>query len=104
MEEVPLEVVVPVRLSLLRVELADELREVVVPVLLEVHVAQEETKSGFSVEEIADLAPLIELNHASPLLKEYPGLNNRLSLSVMQSDRDKGDKSKVPEAIAGADG
>ena len=47
----------------------------VVPVLLEVHVAQEETKSGFSVEEIADLAPLIELNHASPLLKEYPGLN-----------------------------
>lgn len=34
MEEVPLEVVVPVRLSLLRVELADELREVVVPVLL----------------------------------------------------------------------
>lgn len=47
----------------------------VVPVLLEVHVAQEETKSGFSVEEIADRAPLIELNHASPLLKEYPGLN-----------------------------
>lgn len=47
----------------------------VVPVLLEVHVAQEETKSGFSIEEIADLAPLIELNHASPLLKEYAGLN-----------------------------
>ena len=47
----------------------------VVPVLLEVHVAQEETKSGFSVEEIADLQPLIELNHAAPLLREYPGLN-----------------------------
>ena len=47
----------------------------VVPVLLEVHVAQEETKSGFSVEEIADLAPLIDLNHAAPMLREYPGLN-----------------------------
>ncbi len=47
----------------------------VVPVLLEVHVAQEETKSGFSVDEMADLAPLIELNHAAPVLREYPGLN-----------------------------
>ena len=47
----------------------------VVPVLLEVHVAQEETKSGFSIEEIADLQPLIDLNHAAPMLREYPGLN-----------------------------
>ena len=47
----------------------------VVPVLLEVHVAQEETKSGFSIEEIADLQPLIDLNHASPMLREYPGVN-----------------------------
>ena len=47
----------------------------VIPVLLEVHIAQEESKSGFSPEEIADLQPLIDLNHASPLLREYPGLN-----------------------------
>ena len=47
----------------------------IVPVLLEVHVAQEETKSGFSIEESADLQPLIDLNHAAPLLREYPGLN-----------------------------
>ena len=47
----------------------------VVPILLEVHVAQEETKSGFSVQEMADLQPLIDLNHAAPFLREYPGLN-----------------------------
>ena len=63
----------------------------VVPVLLEVHVAQEETKSGFSVEEIADLAPLIELNHASPLLKEYPGLNicGIMGMASNTDDRDQ---------------
>lgn len=47
----------------------------VVPVLLEVHVAAEETKSGFSPDEMESLAPLIELNHAAPFLREYPGLN-----------------------------
>lgn len=47
----------------------------VVPVLLEVHVAEEETKSGFSVQEIADMQAVIDLNHASPFLREYPGVN-----------------------------
>ena len=47
----------------------------VVPVLLEMHVAEEETKSGFAPDELESLAPLIELNHAAPMLREYPGLN-----------------------------
>lgn len=47
----------------------------VVPVLLEMHVAQEETKTGFDPDELEGLAPLIELNHAAPFLREYPGLN-----------------------------
>lgn len=47
----------------------------VVPVLLEVHVAEEETKSGFSVQEIADMQAIIDLNHAAPFLREYPGVN-----------------------------
>lgn len=47
----------------------------VVPVLLEVHVAEEETKSGFAPDEMEALAPLIDLNHAAPMLREYPGLN-----------------------------
>ena len=47
----------------------------VVNVLLEVHVAEEETKSGFAPDEIAGLQPLVELNHAAPFLREYPGVN-----------------------------
>ena len=63
----------------------------IVPVLLEVHVAQEETKSGFSIEEIADLQPLIDLNHAAPLLREYPGLNicGIMGMASNTDDRDQ---------------
>jgi pyridoxal phosphate enzyme (YggS family) len=63
----------------------------IVKVLLEVHVAQEETKSGFSIEEIADLQPLIDLNHAAPLLREYPGLNicGIMGMASNTDDRDQ---------------
>lgn len=44
----------------------------VVDVLLEVHVAEETSKSGFSVAEAQDMAGVIELNHAPAFLREYP--------------------------------
>lgn len=47
----------------------------VVNVLLEVHVAEEVTKTGFSIQEIADLQPVIDLNHAPAFIREYPGVN-----------------------------
>lgn len=47
----------------------------VINVLLEVHVAKEESKSGFSLEEAEALAGIIELNHGPAFLREYPHVN-----------------------------
>ena len=47
----------------------------VVNVLLEFHVAEELTKSGFSPEDADSLQAIIDLNHAPAFLREYPGVN-----------------------------
>lgn len=47
----------------------------VINVLLEVHVAKEETKTGFSLEEAEALAGIISLNHGPAFLREYPHVN-----------------------------
>lgn len=57
--------------------ISDEAQKVgrVVPVLLEFHVAQEVTKSGFSPDDVDSLQAIIDLNHAPAFLREYPGVN-----------------------------
>lgn len=47
----------------------------VVNVLIEFHVAEELTKSGFSPEDADSLQAIIDLNHAPAFLREYPGVN-----------------------------
>ena len=47
----------------------------VVNVLIEFHVAEELTKSGFSPEDANSLQAIIDLNHAPAFLREYPGVN-----------------------------
>lgn len=47
----------------------------VVNVLIEFHVAEELTKSGFSPEDADSLQEIIDLNHAPAFLREYPGVN-----------------------------
>lgn len=47
----------------------------VVNVLLEFHVAQELSKTGFSVEDAEALQAIVDLNHAPAFLREYPGVN-----------------------------
>lgn len=47
----------------------------VVNVLIEFHVAEELTKSGFSPENADSLQAIIDLNHAPAFLREYPGVN-----------------------------
>ena len=47
----------------------------VVNVLIEFHVAEELTKSGFSPEDADSLQAIIDLNHAPSFLREYPGVN-----------------------------
>ena len=47
----------------------------VVNVLIEFHVAEELTKSGFSPEDADSLQAIIDLNHAPAFLRECPGVN-----------------------------
>lgn len=47
----------------------------VVNVLLEVHVAEELSKTGFSPDDVASLQAIVDLNHAPAFLCEYPGVN-----------------------------
>ena len=47
----------------------------VVNVLIEFHVAEELTKSGFSPEDADSFQAIIDLNHAPAFLREYPGVN-----------------------------
>jgi len=47
----------------------------VVDVLLEFHVAQELTKTGFSPDDLGSLQAIVDLNHAPAFLREYPGVN-----------------------------
>ncbi len=47
----------------------------VVNVLLEVHVAAELSKTGFSPDDAASLQAIVDLNHAPAFLREYPGVN-----------------------------
>lgn len=47
----------------------------VVNVLLEVHVAAEASKTGFSPDDAASLQAIVDLNHAPTFLREYPGVN-----------------------------
>jgi len=47
----------------------------VVDVLLEFHVAQELTKSGFAPDDLYSLQAVVDLNHAPAFLREYPGVN-----------------------------
>jgi len=46
----------------------------VVDVLLELHVAAELTKTGFSPDDRDSLQAIIDLNHAPAFLREYPGV------------------------------
>lgn len=46
----------------------------VVDVLLEVHVAEEATKTGFSTDDVDSLQAIVDLNHAPAFLREYPGV------------------------------
>lgn len=63
----------------------------VVDVLLEVHVAQEETKTGFAPEDIDSLEAIINLNHAPAFLREYPGVNivGLMSMASHTEDLDR---------------
>lgn len=58
-------------------EISDEAQRVgrVVNVLIEFHVAQEASKTGFSVEDADALQAVVDLNHAPAFLREYPGVN-----------------------------
>lgn len=47
----------------------------VVPVLLEVHIGQEETKSGFALSDMEQVQSIVDLNHAPAFLREYPGVH-----------------------------
>lgn len=46
----------------------------VVKVLLEVHVAQEESKTGFALEDMETVQSIVDLNRAPAFLREYPGV------------------------------
>ncbi|MCQ2334446.1 MAG: YggS family pyridoxal phosphate-dependent enzyme [Paludibacteraceae bacterium] len=47
----------------------------VVNVLIEMHVAAEETKTGFDISDADALQAIVDLNHAPAFLREYPGVN-----------------------------
>lgn len=57
--------------------ISDEAQRVgrVVPVLLEVHVGQEESKTGFPLSDMEALQSIVDLNHAPAFLREYPGVH-----------------------------
>lgn len=57
--------------------ISDEAQKIgkVVNVLLEFHVAEELSKSGFAPEDVDSLQAVIDLNHAPAFLREYPGVN-----------------------------
>ena len=59
----------------------------VVNVLIEFHVAEELTKSGFSPEDADSLQAIIDLNHAPAFLREYPG-GNIIGVMGMASNTD----------------
>lgn len=57
--------------------ISDEAQKIgrVVPVLLEFHVAQEASKTGFAPDDVESLQAIVDLNHAPAFLREYPGVN-----------------------------
>lgn len=63
----------------------------VVNVLLEVHVAEELTKTGFSPDDAASLQAIVDLNHAPSFLREYPGVNI-IGLMSMATNTDNIDR------------
>lgn len=57
--------------------ISDEAQKIgrVIPVLLEFHVAQEASKTGFAPDDVESLQAIVDLNHAPAFLREYPGVN-----------------------------
>ena len=66
----------------------------VVNVLIEFHVAEELTKSGFSPEDADSLQAIIDLNHAPAFLREYPGVN---IIGVMGMASNTDDLSRIKQ-------
>lgn len=75
--------------------ISDEAQKVgrVVDVLLELHVAEEATKTGFSTDDIDSLQAIVDLNHAPAFLREYPGVRI-VGLMSMATNTDNTDRIK----------